>query len=90
MLAVVGVMFVAFFVHAARVPITVHGNGLGAPVGPDAELGVAEPFRNLVLFEGSQVRGERPRGDGERLGVGGGIGRGAGESQAEQACDQVA
>src|ERR1035441_10173277 len=39
-------------VHVAGIPIAVLGGGLRSPMGPHAELVVAEPLGNLVLLEG--------------------------------------
>ena len=63
MLEVVLVVLAALLVHAAGVPVAVHGHGLRTPVGPDAELGVAEPVRTLVLLERIHRRLERPVGN---------------------------
>ena len=81
-LDVVGVVAVAGFVHAARVPIAVHRHRLRAPVRPDAELGVAEPIRTGITLEGIEARLERAVGDGQRA-----IGRHAGREQGEQAAE---
>ena len=61
---VILVVLVALLVHAAGVPVAVHGHGLRSPVGPDAELGVAEPVGTLVLLQRVHGRLERPVGDG--------------------------
>ena len=39
-------------VHITGVPVTEHGDALGAPVAPDAEFGVPEPFRGGIGAEG--------------------------------------
>ena len=51
MLQVILVVLVARLVHAAGVPVAVHRHGLRPPVGPDAELGVAEPLGTLIFFK---------------------------------------
>src|SRR5580693_4247272 len=43
------VLAMAFDVHLAAVPVAGLGNALGAPVGPDAELGVLIPLGGFVL-----------------------------------------
>ena len=40
----------AFLIHPPGIPITRLGLALSTPVGPDPELGVAEPVRGLVLL----------------------------------------
>ncbi len=65
MLQVILVMLAALFVDAAGIPVAVHRHGLRAPMGPDAELGIAEPIRTLVLFERVHRRLKRSRGDGQ-------------------------
>ena len=49
----------AFLVHVSRIPIALTRHSLGAPVGPDAELGVAEPVRTAILLERFPGRLER-------------------------------
>ena len=41
----------AFDVHVARIPFTPLDHGIGAPVQVDAQLGVTEPIRHLVLLQ---------------------------------------
>ena len=53
------VIGIAREVHAACVPIAVFGFALRAPVGPDAEFGVAKPIGCLVVGEGIPIRFER-------------------------------
>ena len=48
----IAVLIGALDVHVAGVPVAVHGNGLRAPVGPDAEFRVAEPVGALVFPQG--------------------------------------
>ena len=55
--AVVQVLRLALHVHVARVPVAVFDRRLRSPMSPDAELGIAEPVRNLVglqRFSGGQ------------------------------------
>ena len=56
------VTVVVFRIHVARVPIAIHRHRLRSPVGPDAELGVAEPVGAFVLGEGI-LRGLEGAGD---------------------------
>ena len=60
-LQVMLVVAVARLVHAPGVPVAVQRHRLRSPVGPDAELGVAEPLGTLVLLEGFPLAGKRPR-----------------------------
>src|ERR1017187_4427651 len=46
---VILVLLAALHVHVAGIPVAVFGGRLRTPVRPDAELGIAEPFGNLVL-----------------------------------------
>ena len=39
-------------IHVARVPVAVFNGRLRPPMRPDAELGIAEPFRNPVSLQG--------------------------------------
>jgi hypothetical protein len=48
---VVLVLFGALNVYIARIPVASLGCGLGSPVGPNAELGIAKPSRHLIFFE---------------------------------------
>src|SRR5258708_2240503 len=50
-LDVIFVLRAVLHVHVARVPIAEFGGGLGSPMGPHAELVVAEPLGNTVLLE---------------------------------------
>ena len=63
-LEVVFIVLRALEVHLARIPVALLGHALGGPVGPDAELRVAEPVGRLVVrlqrFPGGL---ERTRGD---------------------------
>jgi hypothetical protein len=45
---VVLILFVALEVKVPRIPVAVFGGGLRAPMGPDAQFGVAEPVRASV------------------------------------------
>ncbi len=45
------ILLMALDIHVARVPVPVLHRGLRTPVGPNAELGVTIPFRNLPLAE---------------------------------------
>src|SRR5271155_4151048 len=51
-LHMVFVLFAALDIHVARVPVTIFDCGLGSPVRPDAELGIAKPIRRLVGLQG--------------------------------------
>ena len=52
---------VALDVHAAGIPVALLRHALRGPVGPDAELGVAEPVRRPVLrLQGLPTRLKRP------------------------------
>ena len=64
------VLPVALDVHVLGVPVALHRHGLRSPVGPDAELGVAEPVGALVLLERVQLALERPVRNLRRLGRG--------------------
>ena len=67
-LEVVLVLLVSLDVHVPGVPVAIFGRGLRAPVGPDAELGVAEPFRRAVGLQRFASPRERAWGDrGHRL-----------------------
>ena len=68
MLEVILVVAAALLVDAAGVPVAIHRHGLRTPVGPDAELGVAEPVRALVLLERFHRGLEMSRGDGQLRG----------------------
>ncbi len=48
-MALVGIA--AFFVHGAAIPVAGLGLALRAPVGPNAEFGVAEPFGRFICRE---------------------------------------
>ena len=50
-LDVILVLRAVLHVHVARVPVAEFGGGLRSPVGPHAELVVAEPLGNAVLLE---------------------------------------
>src|SRR5208283_453615 len=50
-LDVVVVLRAALYVHAARVPIALLGNALGAPMGPDSELRISKPVGNSISFQ---------------------------------------
>src|ERR1035441_5171572 len=70
---VILVLLAALHVHVAGVPVAGFGGRLRTPVGPDAELGIAEPFGNLVLpqrftcgFKRSGGFGEDGRGETSR------------------------
>ena len=76
-LDVVVVLAAALDVHVAGVPVALLGNALGGPVGPDAELGVAEPVGRGACDErlpcglewaGSDVDLRFKSGDGVGLG----------------------
>ena len=59
-----GVLAVALDVHVAGIPVAGLGLALGRPVGPNAELGVAEPVWDFVTFlEGFPRRFEGSIGD---------------------------
>ena len=64
-LDVVLVLRAVLHVHVARVPIAELGGGLRSPMGPHAELVVAEPLGNAVLLErfGAVVRAFGDFGD---------------------------
>lgn len=62
----------SFHVHIAGVPVAVFGLALGAPVSPEAELGVLEPFGGFVLFEGVPGGLEFSGGHGFGVGADGG------------------
>src|SRR5512138_3155458 len=47
---VVVISRVALLVHSTRVPVALLRHTLGRPVRPDAELRIAEPFRNTVVL----------------------------------------
>src|SRR5262245_3848500 len=76
MLDVVTVLASALKVEIAGVPIAAFGRRLRAPMCPDTELGVAEPFRAAVRFERFASALERSGCDGRR-------GFGAGEGFAD-------
>ena len=50
-LDVVIVNWITLDVHFARVPVTLFGHALRGPVRPHAELGIAIPFWNLIIFD---------------------------------------
>src|ERR1700761_8374985 len=51
--------FIALLVHPPGVPVSMFGLALRSPMGPDAELGIAEPVWHAVLFQGFPVGSER-------------------------------
>ena len=69
----VPVLVPVVLVEFAGVPVALPRHGLRPPVGPDAELGVAEPVGILVLLEQLVGGLEFPCGDGE-VGDGGRFG----------------
>src|SRR5205085_3254233 len=78
--------FVALDIHLAGIPVAELGHALRRPMSPDAELGVAEPVRRLVLrLQRLPVSLEGPRCHG--LGE---SGRGAGRRQRRSLHQQVA
>ncbi len=56
--------------HVVCVVVANARDGVGSPMGPDAELGVLEPLRALVGFEGVVRGGEEAGGGGGCLGEG--------------------
>jgi hypothetical protein len=44
------VLVITRYVHVSSIPIPAFGLALGAPMGPDAELGILEPLGALVIF----------------------------------------
>ena len=65
MFEVILVMAAALLIDAAGVPVAIHGHGLRAPVGPDAEFAVAKPLGTLILLERVHAWLERARGYGQ-------------------------
>ncbi len=89
---VVLVLGVALEVHLAGVPVALLGDALRGPVGPDAELCVAEPVWGLVGAQRGPGGLEGAGGDvaGGSLGLGEqawrqGDGGGGGEGVAKEA-----
>ena len=50
-LDVILVLPLALDIHVSRVPVAAFSGRLRSPMGPDAELGVAEPVRNFIRFK---------------------------------------
>src|SRR5271165_237802 len=45
------VLRAALYVHAAGIPISLLGNALRAPMGPDSELRISKPVGNSISFQ---------------------------------------
>src|SRR5271157_191743 len=45
------VLRAALYVHAAGIPISLLGNALRAPMGPDSELHISKPVGNPIRFQ---------------------------------------
>jgi hypothetical protein len=61
-LEVKGALRLFFVVDFAGVPVSLFGHALGAPAGPNAELGVAEPVWTAVMLQGVPRRLKGPCG----------------------------
>src|SRR3954447_21941711 len=57
-LHVIVVLRLALDVHVAGVPVPSFDRGLRAPMSPNAELGVAKPFRHAILRQRIAGAGE--------------------------------
>ena len=83
MLEVILILRMPLLLQLAGVPVAVHRYGLGAPVRPNAELGITKPVRTMILSQRLQGRLKRAWRNRQRTGRTGVFGRGT-ECQAKQ------